>query len=78
MKEKIFIVKIGGQVIDDQQELEKFLKDFASINGRKILVHGGGKWVSIMSERLGLKVNMLDGRRITDADTLEVVKMMLP
>ena len=76
--EKIAIVKIGGQVIDDLRELDNFLKDFASLGGRKILVHGGGKWVSLMSERLGIKVKMIDGRRITDAETLEVVKMMLP
>jgi acetylglutamate kinase len=76
--EKISIVKIGGQVIDDLRELDNFLKDFASLEGRKILVHGGGKWVSLMSERLGIKVKMIDGRRITDAETLEVVKMMLP
>jgi acetylglutamate kinase len=76
--EKLSIVKIGGQVIDDSLELDCFLKDFAAIAGRKILVHGGGKWVSLMSERLGIKVKIIDGRRITDADTLEVVKMMLP
>lgn len=76
--EKISIVKIGGQVVDDLLELDIFLKDFASLEGRKLLVHGGGKWVSQMSERLGIKVKMINGRRITDAETLEVVKMMLP
>lgn len=78
MKEKLSIYKIGGQVIDDIPALEKFLKDFASIKTKKILVHGGGKWVSVMSKRLGLEVKMIQGRRITDKDTLEVVKMMLP
>jgi len=78
MGEKLFIFKIGGHVIDDVKELDIFLKDFASIPSKKILVHGGGKWVSIMSQKLGLDVNMIEGRRITDADTLEVVKMMLP
>lgn len=76
--EKIFIFKVGGKVIDDSEHLKKFLKDFAEIDAKKLLIHGGGKWVSDMSDRLGLKVNMRDGRRITDRDTLEVVKMILP
>ncbi len=76
--EKILIFKIGGKVIDDFMHLEKFLKDFAEIDTRKLLIHGGGKWVSAMSDRLGIEVKMIDGRRITDKDTLEVVKMMLP
>ena len=78
MKEKLSIIKIGGQVIDEVSELDSFLKDFAAIKSKKILVHGGGKWVSIMSKKLGLEVKMIEGRRITDQDTLEVVKMMLP
>ena len=76
--EKLYIIKIGGRVIDIPDELEAFLKDFAKIPGKKILVHGGGKWVSEMSRQLGLEVKMIEGRRITDADTLKVVKMMLP
>lgn len=78
MKEKLSIVKIGGHVIDESNELDRFLKAFASLKSRKILVHGGGKWVSLMSKKLGLEVKMVEGRRITDHDTLEVVKMMLP
>ncbi len=78
MAEKLSIFKIGGFVIDDMTELDYFLKDFASIQSKKMLVHGGGKWVSKMSQKLGLDVNMIEGRRITDAETLEVVKMMLP
>jgi len=78
MKEKLSIVKIGGHVIDEAHELEGFLKTFASLETRKILVHGGGKWVSIMCKKLGLEVKMVEGRRITDHNTLEVVKMMLP
>lgn len=76
--EKILIFKVGGKVIDDFMHLERFLKDFAEIDARKLLIHGGGKWVSAMSDRLGIEVKMRDGRRITDKDTLEVVKMMLP
>lgn len=76
--EKLSVFKIGGKVIDDPVELDKFLNDFASIPGKKILVHGGGKWVSNMCERLGVEVKMTNGRRITDGETLEVVKMILP
>ena len=75
--EKLYIIKIGGKVVEDETGLSSFLKDFASIPGKKILVHGGGKWVSEMSRKLGIEVKMIDGRRITDSDTLEVVKMML-
>jgi len=78
MKEKISIVKIGGKVIDDEKELEVFLQGFSRIPGKKILVHGGGKWVSEMSERLGIEVKMTHGRRITDKATLGVVTMILP
>lgn len=76
--EKLSVFKIGGKVIDDPVELDTFLNDFASIPGKKILVHGGGKWVSDMCERLGVEVKMTNGRRITDGETLEVVKMILP
>lgn len=78
MSEKLSIFKIGGKVIDDTGELEIFLKDFASIPGKKILVHGGGKWVTEMSRRLGIEVKMIEGRRITDKSSLEVVTMILP
>ncbi len=76
-KEQLRIFKIGGKVVEDADQLSAFLESFARLKGNKILVHGGGKWVSEMSRRLGIEVKMIDGRRITDADTLEVVKMML-
>jgi acetylglutamate kinase len=76
-KNPLRIFKIGGKVVEDNQQLSTFLKSFAQLREKKILVHGGGKWVSEMSERLGIEVKMIDGRRITDVDTLEVVKMML-
>lgn len=72
------IFKIGGNVITEASELNHFLKDFSSIRGQKILVHGGGKRVSELSRKLGLEVKMVEGRRITDAATLEIVKMVLP
>jgi len=71
------IFKIGGKVVEDHQALQSFTRDFATIKGPKMLVHGGGKSVSAMSQRLNIDVKMIHGRRITDGDTLEVVKMML-
>lgn len=76
-KDQLQVFKIGGKVVEDEQQLSAFLKSFAKLDGNKILVHGGGKWVSEMSMRLGIEVKMIEGRRITDAETLEVVKMML-
>src|SRR5210317_954832 len=78
MFEKLSIFKIGGKVIDDKHELDVFLRNFAHIPGKKILVHGGGKWVSEMCRHLGVEVKMTNGRRITDEKTLEVVTMILP
>jgi len=75
--ELLRIFKIGGKVVEDTVGLQKFLNGFSRVPGKKILVHGGGKWVTEMSGKLGVKVQMIDGRRITNADTLEVVKMML-
>ena len=76
-KNPLRIFKIGGKVVEDNQQLSTFLKSFAQLSENKILVHGGGKWISEMSQKLGIEVKMIDGRRITDAQTLEVVKMML-
>jgi acetylglutamate kinase len=72
----VTIVKIGGNVIDDPIELYQFLNYFSKIEGPKILVHGGGKLATKMSESIGLKPQMIDGRRITDAPTLDIVVMV--
>jgi acetylglutamate kinase len=77
VKALLRVFKIGGQVVENEGALRAFLTDFAAVEGHKILVHGGGRWVSEMSARLGLEVKMLDGRRITDSETLRVVQMML-
>lgn len=74
--EKITVVKIGGNVIDDPAVLKRFIADFAAMPGPKILVHGGGKVATRLAERLELKVQMVDGRRITDKGTLDVVTMV--
>jgi len=76
-RSKLNIFKIGGKVVEDDMQLSTFLQAFSHLKGKKILIHGGGKWVTEMSQKLGIEVKMIDGRRITDAETLEVVKMML-
>ena len=73
---KLNIVKIGGNVIENSKLLESFLKDFANLKGDKILVHGGGKEASKLAEKLGVNVNIVDGRRITDSSSLEVITMV--
>ena len=76
MKEKLTIVKVGGAVVEDELQLSQLLKDFGAINGRKVLVHGGGRKATKMAERLGIETKMVNGRRITDAAMLEVVTMV--
>lgn len=76
MKEKLTIVKVGGAVVEDEQQLSQLLKDFSAIQGRKVLVHGGGRKATKMAERLGIETKMVEGRRITDAQMLEVVTMV--
>ena len=73
---KLYIIKIGGNVIDDEKQLPSFLNDFAAIKEKKILAHGGGKIATELSKKLGIEPKMIDGRRITDADTLRVVQMV--
>lgn len=76
MKEKITIVKVGGAVVEDEAQLSQLLKDFSAIEGRKVLVHGGGRKATKVAESLGIESKMIDGRRITDAEMLSVVTMV--
>lgn len=76
MKERITIVKVGGAVVEDEQQLSQLLKDFAAIEGRKVLVHGGGRRATKVAAALGIESHMVNGRRITDSDMLEVVTMV--
>lgn len=76
MKQQLSIIKIGGNVINNQAHLEGFLQDFASIDSLKILVHGGGRKATEMADSIGLKPQMIGGRRITDQANLEVVVMI--
>jgi acetylglutamate kinase len=73
---KLFIIKIGGNVLDNPQALSSFLKDFASIKEPKILIHGGGKIATKLGDQLGIESKYINGRRITDAQTLDVVTMV--
>ncbi len=74
--ENLYIIKIGGNVIDNSENLHYFLKDFSSLQGPRILIHGGGKMATQLSHTMGINPNMVDGRRITDAETLRVVTMV--
>lgn len=74
--EPIQIIKIGGHVLDDPQRLSVFLTHFAAVEGLKILVHGGGAVASQIGQRLGLEPHYVNGRRVTDAATLELVTMV--
>lgn len=75
-KETLSIVKIGGNIIEDENALNDFLHLFSNIKGKKILVHGGGKKATQMAHKLGIESTMINGRRITDAATLEVITMV--
>ena len=75
-KEKLSIIKIGGNIIEDDTSLNAFLKLFSNLEGTKILVHGGGKSATAMASKLGIESKMVNGRRITDKETLEVITMV--
>ncbi len=76
MRQTLSIVKIGGNIIEDSVALSLFLEHFASLEGYKILVHGGGKKASEVLNKLGIAPKMVNGRRITDQETLDVVIMV--
>ncbi len=76
MKEKLTIVKVGGKVVEEEDSLSRLLAAFAAIEGRKMLVHGGGRSATKIAARLGIESRMADGRRVTDADMLDVVTMV--
>lgn len=73
---ELFVIKIGGNIIDDEKKLSSFLQSFAAIESKKILVHGGGKLATKLAAKLGIEQKLIDGRRITDAETLKIVTMV--
>jgi acetylglutamate kinase len=72
----VYVVKIGGNIIDDETKLSAFLQSFAAVKRKKILVHGGGKLATKLADQMGVKQQMIDGRRITDVETLKIVTMV--
>uniref|UniRef100_UPI003FF0D17F acetylglutamate kinase n=1 Tax=Candidatus Limisoma sp. TaxID=3076476 RepID=UPI003FF0D17F len=76
MKEHLTIIKVGGKIVENSESLNSLLKDFAAVDGKKLLVHGGGRSATQMAARLGVETKMVDGRRITDEAMLEVVTMV--
>ena len=74
--EKLTLVKVGGKIVEDDESLQRLLANFSTIAGNKILVHGGGRSATKIAENLGIEGQMVDGRRITDTETLKVVTMV--
>ena len=73
---ELYIIKIGGNIIDDEEKLSSFLQEFAAIKSDKILVHGGGKLATAMADKLDIPQQLIEGRRITDAETLKIITMV--
>lgn len=76
MQETITIVKIGGQILDHAENLSHFRDQFVALSGKKILVHGGGKLATALADKLGIQQQMINGRRVTDNETLKIVTMV--
>ncbi|MFV0269971.1 MAG: acetylglutamate kinase [Draconibacterium sp.] len=74
--DRLTIIKVGGKVVEEPESLNALLDQFQRISGNKLLVHGGGRTATVIAEKLGIETQMVDGRRITDAETLEVVTMV--
>ena len=72
----IHVIKIGGGVLENEANRDAFLRQFAAIEGSKVLVHGGGRLATTMADRLGVQTQMIDGRRVTDQETLNIVTMV--
>ena len=74
--EQLKVIKVGGKIVEETETLNVLLNDYAKVEGRKILVHGGGRSATKISAQLGIETQMIDGRRVTDAETLKVVTMV--
>ncbi|MDR3653288.1 MAG: acetylglutamate kinase [Paludibacter sp.] len=74
--EKLTVIKVGGKIVEEPQSLKQFLADFSKIEGYKVLVHGGGRSATALAAKLGIESKMVNGRRITDEETLRVVTMV--
>lgn len=76
MKDKLTIIKVGGKIVEEKESLDALLRDFAAIDGFKLLVHGGGRSATKVAAQLGIETLMIDGRRVTDDAMLDVVTMV--
>lgn len=76
MKRKVTIVKVGGKIVETPESLSRLLQDFSALEGEKVLVHGGGRTATDVAAQLGIQTQMVNGRRITDAEMLRVVTMV--
>ena len=76
IKEKLTVIKVGGKIVEEEATLNQLLADFSAIEGYKVLVHGGGRSATKLAAQLGIESKMVNGRRITDAETLKVVTMV--
>lgn len=74
--EKLTVIKVGGKIVEEKASLQRLLADFAKIEGHKLLVHGGGRSATHYATLLGIESEMVNGRRVTDAETLKVVTMV--
>ncbi|MCI5581081.1 MAG: acetylglutamate kinase [Phocaeicola plebeius] len=74
--EKLTVIKVGGKIVEEPETLNRLLSDFSALPGYKVLVHGGGRSATQLAARLGIESHMVNGRRITDAETLKVVTMV--
>jgi acetylglutamate kinase len=74
--EKLTVIKVGGKIVEEEGSLKSLLADFSAIEGKKVLVHGGGRSATAIAAQLGIESKMVNGRRITDAETLKVVTMV--
>lgn len=75
-KEKLTLVKVGGKIVEEEETLRRLLHDFSKVEGYKVLVHGGGRSATRLASQLGIESKMVNGRRITDAETLKIVTMV--
>ena len=76
MRDKLTIIKVGGKIVEEKESLDSLLRDFAAIDGFKLLVHGGGRSATKVATQLGIETLMIDGRRVTDDAMLDVVTMV--
>ena len=74
--EQVTVIKVGGAIVEDEERLARLLNSFAALQGHKVLVHGGGRRATKVASALGIESKMVEGRRITDAEMLEVVTMV--